>query len=214
MKLLGVVGVMVLASTSWAGVPEWTIEPPAGWVEDTSAVEGMQEQMTAAQGIEQAVVKAWGPPDGSPGALVLQWVVASRGGTSARRFIEHFDRGVVRGAAKSAGKVVKQVDQPVQTVGNMVFAESVLELAEGRIRLVRRYQAATDGVHALIMMCAGDEAMACSRAVDGAQLVVPNAVALDRDRDPAYIAGYVAGLVVVCLLAAWLVLRLVSWLRR
>ena len=209
MKLLTVVVVMVVASASGEGTAapaEWAVDPPPGWLEEVIP-QALRDRVQAAPGIAQAELRVWKPGDGGAARLQAQWFVLRRGEDSEQKLIDQFDLGLVRSIAKKD----KQTDQPPRSVGSMLIRDTTIDKPHMRVRAVRRYQPAADGVHVLFLGCSGEAIPAtCDAAINGGRLSVENPTTLPAggsQHSVAYDAGYVAGIVALLGLGAWLVFR-------
>lgn len=171
---------------------------PAGWRQDVAATNRIRDQLAAkpTKGMKFEI-HTWAPEDPGP-SLVVYWFLVPFSG-NAGGAIDELDRGVV----KSLPRSTTMQGRPDQIVGSMVIRETRGDPVgdnEANLRMVRRYQPAVDGLHALMAMCvvARSDDSVCDAPLSSIQFTVSDPIALDESGRPlAYQLGRLLGTLIV-----------------
>jgi hypothetical protein len=199
---LGLVVSIALASTALASPgrgpsKEWTIKPPAGWLENADVARKARELASFKVKPQEFEVWVWNPPVRAE-VLILQWLVLPIDGDIEDE-IDAFDHGMVKAFAKSS----IAVDRSRKVVGSMVIRDVRIDRLQGKeitVRVVRRYQPAVDGLHALVAICmVPSDPAACDATLDGMQFTVPDPISLHESLNAAYQLGRAAGKLIIVL---------------
>ncbi len=211
---VSVVAALVVFGASLVAVAEpaheWAVDLPAGWVND-DAMAAQARKEAGNPGFLRDVF-AWHAPGDMSGLLLLQAGVFD---THEKSEVREFDRGVMKPVADAGAKIVDT--QPLHDSGNVMIAESTIEMANGvHARWQRRYIASSDGMHLVVAMCFGqDSKLACGPTLDKMRFAVASTTKFDTsiedDMSPAERTGYQIGKVVGALavigVAVWLLSR-------
>jgi len=186
---------------------DWSVDLPKGWTTDPQLADKARKDAGNAEFLHD--VYAWHAPDDMTSLLLLQAGVFQM---DSQAEVREFDRGVLK-PAKDAGATVTDV-QPLHAVGDMMVAESTLEMAGGvHGRWLRKYIAAKDGTHLVVAMCFGADAKPpCGATLDTMKFAVAGATSFesrsdDNTSDAERIGKGVGALVVIVGVIAFIVRR-------
>jgi hypothetical protein len=202
--------IVVLFLVSPASAAPWSFELPAGYSEVPGGADGELEQLRAVPRTVSADAQVYLSPDGRVRLTRMTWL-SSFDVTPTRGNLVSLDKGVAAGGSKH-GKVTREARE---IVGDQLVGEQVIDIEATRVQMRRIYAADRNRVVTMFtVVCAGpeDALAACDRAQQTMRLVLPNQASLTgsppQRRGTAYVAGYVAGSVLVALGVVWLVLRM------
>lgn len=174
---------MLIALGAWSNVSVaegWKLDPPAGWPELAGVAEQMRDGVGSVCGATLDA-KAWAAPDGGTSRLMMFACVVPGVGTPYRRLIDALDRAwIPKLAAKTNTK--QESEKPERVEGSLVIRDAMIANSRGRMRVLRIYQPADDGLHLVLAMCAGFDTSGCDASLDSADLVVASPVGLDAVR--------------------------------
>ena len=205
MKSVVVVAVLFLTTLASAA-PVSTIEPPPGWiVESSPAAMEQVERMRHMEGITRAEVRQWKNLEGDSVLMVLEFEVA-RNNEDIDNIIDHAETGATRNRAGTQLALTRHDE------GNTVVVDQITETAEARIHSRRHYAADNkNGLHSVTTSCigpAGRDVPECKRALATfTWLFAPVSRGDARAHNVAYQMGRYIGYAVIIGLGIWLSTR-------
>ena len=180
MNRLCILLVLIGVSTSAAAAPEWQVDVPAGW----SPNQELEKQLLAARNVPnmQTELHVWMSPDRSE-MLAVEWHLADLKHRSDDEVIAVLDANPFDQFRNST-----RVERRPKIVDSQVIRDAWGTASGMRFRRIRRYQRASNGLHALILTCTAPAATPCEAAVERARFVPTSAPAGDTP-DPGSAAG-------------------------